>query len=99
SVSFTATVSVTAPGSGAPAGTITFLDGTATLAMEPLSGLAAIFTTSALPAGNHVITAVYSGTGDLAGSTSNVLSLSVDRAGSTATLTSSANPAVAGQNV
>jgi hypothetical protein len=58
-VTFTATVT----GNGAtPTGTVTFLDGTATLGSMALNGSGvATFTTSSLAVGTHNITAAYSG--------------------------------------
>ncbi len=54
-------------------GTITFLDGTATLGSGPVTKAVATFSTSTLTAGSHSITAVYSGDGNFGGSTSAVL--------------------------
>jgi Bacterial Ig-like domain (group 3)/Galactose oxidase, central domain len=68
-VTFTASVSVAAPGAGHPSGTVTFNDGTTTLATVALnSGGMASFTTSALDLKSHSITAVYSGDGNFNGS-------------------------------
>jgi phosphotransferase system IIA component len=64
SITFTATIGVTAPATGAPTGTITFKDGAATLGTAALnaSGLAT-FSTNRISAAtaNHTITAVYAG--------------------------------------
>src|SRR5207249_871650 len=60
SLSLTATV--TGP-SGAPTGTVTFLDGTTVLGTVALGGGTATFTTSSLRAGVHGITAIYGGDG------------------------------------
>jgi hypothetical protein len=64
-VTFTATVSASAPGGGAPSGLVTFCDGGALLGTASLqwgNGVAqATLTTSLLGAGTHAITAVYSG--------------------------------------
>ena len=74
SVTFTATVNVVAPGSGAPTGTITFKDGATTLATSTLNASGqATFTTAALAAGSHYITATFSGDGSFNGSTSSIL--------------------------
>jgi hypothetical protein len=78
SVTFTATVAATT-GSAPPGGTVTFLDGTATLA----SGVAldgtgsASFATTALAAGTHTITVSYTGNANFTGSTSAPLSQQV----------------------
>jgi hypothetical protein len=60
-VTFTATVSANAPGSGTPAGTVTFQDGAAILATVALSKGSASYSTSSLSAGSHTITATYNG--------------------------------------
>jgi hypothetical protein len=57
-VTFSVTVSASA---GSPSGTVTFMDGTAQLGSGTLSGGSASYTTSALSAGSHSITGVYSG--------------------------------------
>jgi hypothetical protein len=56
-----ATVKAVAPGTGVPAGTVTFSEGEATLAIIPLSSGAASLPLKSLPAGSHEITARYSG--------------------------------------
>ena len=74
SVTFTATVTVVAPGAGTPTGTVTFKDGATTLGTGTLNGAGvATFTTAALAAGSHYITATFSGDGSFNGSTSSVL--------------------------
>jgi hypothetical protein len=77
SVMFTAKVSAS---SGTPTGTVTFKDGTTTLGTGTLSGNQATFSTSLLAAGTHSITGVYGGSSDFAGSTSAVLSQTVNKA-------------------
>ena len=53
---------------GTPSGTVTFYDGTTPLATVPVDGSGtATFTTSALSAGSHSITATYSGDADFHG--------------------------------
>ena len=73
-VTFTATV--TGSG-GTPTGTVTFRDGGATLGTARLSGGIANFTTNALRAGTHSITAVYNPTGAFTASTSSALQQAV----------------------
>jgi hypothetical protein len=73
-VTFSAAVSVVAPGAGAVAGTVTFLDGATVLGFGTVTGGAASLTTSALAVGTHAITARYDGGGGLASSTSPPLS-------------------------
>ena len=73
SVTFTATVTVDAPGAGTPTGSVQFVDGVTPLGSGTLSGGVATFSTSALAGGSHSITAVYAGDGSFAGSTSAAL--------------------------
>jgi hypothetical protein len=98
-VTITATIAAVSPGAGTPTGTVTFKDGATVLATGALSGGTARFTTSALGAGNHSITAVYNGDTNDQGSTSSALTETVNRAGTSTTLASSANPSVNGQAV
>ncbi len=61
-VTFTARVTVTAPGAGMPSGTVTFRDGAATLGSGLLDASGtATFSTAALAAGSHPVTATYPG--------------------------------------
>jgi hypothetical protein len=75
-VTFTATVT---PGtSGSPTGMATFLDGTTPLGTSALnSSGVATFSTSALAAGSHNITATYNGDGNYNSSSSTVVTLVV----------------------
>ncbi len=70
SVTFTATVSASASGSGVPTGSVTFMDGTQSLGTFPLTSGVASVQLSSLTGGNHAITAVYSGNAQLAPNTS-----------------------------
>jgi uncharacterized protein YlbG (UPF0298 family) len=99
SVTFTAVVTASSPGLGTPAGTVTFEDGTTTLATEPLTGGAATFTISSLALGTHSITAVYGGSTSFAASTSTALTQTVSQDGTTSLVISSANPSAPGQTV
>lgn len=99
SVTFTATVTAVAPGSGTATGTVTFKDGTTTIGTGTCSGGQATFTTSSLPVGNRSITAVYSGDTNFNANTSSVLVQGINKASTTTTVTSSANPSVVGQSV
>ncbi len=99
SVTFTATVKASAPGSGTPTGVVTFLDGTTTLGSGTLSGGTTTFTTSSLAVGIHSITTVYSGDTNFSTSTSAVLSQKVNQDGSMTALASSVNPSTIGQSV
>ena len=58
-VTFTATVTVVAPGAGVPTGSVQFADGTAVLATAPLSAGQATFSSSTLNPGSHSIRATY----------------------------------------
>jgi hypothetical protein len=102
-VTFTATITVTAPGSGTPTGTVTFKDGataiTGCTASPVAPGGTATCTTGALPVGTDSVTAVYNGDANFTTSTSTAVSQVVNQATSTTGLTSSANPSVSGQPV
>jgi len=100
SVTFTATVKATSPGSGLPSSTVTFKDGANTIATASLDGTGrAIFTTSTLAMGSHSITAAYGGDANFNASTSAVLNQTVNRDATTTTLTVSPDPATVGQAV
>ena len=101
SVTFTATISPVAPGTGTPTGTVTFLDGGSPIGTGTLSGGIATFTTSALAVGNHTITTSYGGDGNFNGSTGSLTGNPqvVNKANTTTTVTSSVNPSVFGQSV
>jgi uncharacterized repeat protein (TIGR01451 family) len=94
SVTFTATVS-----SGT--GTVQFKDGAGNIGGAiAIAGGQATYTTAALTAGSHSITAVYSGDATHATSTSAVLTQVVNNLiATTTTVTSSLNPSVFGQSV
>ncbi|MDB5330308.1 MAG: hypothetical protein JWP03_1459 [Phycisphaerales bacterium] len=99
SVTLTATLAAAAPGSGTPTGTVTFMDGTATLGTGTLSAAGqATFVTSALGVSSHSITAVYAGDAHFAGVTSSALSQVVNLASTTTTITPPA-ATVTGQSV
>jgi hypothetical protein len=60
-VTFTATLAASIPGTGTPGGTVTFKNGSTTLGTVTLSGGKAVFNTAALTRGTHAITALYNG--------------------------------------
>ncbi|MEO6391213.1 MAG: Ig-like domain repeat protein, partial [Pyrinomonadaceae bacterium] len=103
-VTFTATISVTAPGAGTPTGTFSFLDGG-----NPIAGCTGVAIaagqaqcqTAALAAGNHTITAAYSGDGNFNTSNGSMTGNPqvVNKANTTTGLISSLNPSVFGQPV
>jgi hypothetical protein len=72
-VTFTITVNAIPPGGGKISGSVTLQDANATLAVVPLNGGSATYTTSTLSAGRHLIQVVYAGNGDYVASTSTVL--------------------------
>ncbi len=90
SVTFTATVTALNGGTVPPDGTLSFVDGTTTLASVQLSGGVAAFTTTTLANGLHPITAVYSGDAakEILGETSVVLNQVVQTAATIAVATS-----------
>ncbi|HVP65992.1 MAG TPA: Ig-like domain repeat protein [Anaeromyxobacteraceae bacterium] len=98
-VTFTATLSVTAPGKGTPTGTIQFVDsatsnvlGTTTLTA---GNLVATVSTASLAPGSHTITASYSGDSSFL-STSTALAQVVNKA-STSTVLAGLAPLLYGQ--
>jgi Glycosyl hydrolase family 9/Bacterial Ig-like domain (group 3) len=101
-VTFTATVTADAPGSGTPTGTVQFkADGSnlgAPVALDG-SGVAMSAPITALAAADHGITAVYSGGGDFSTSTSETLDQVVHKATTTVALKANHNPSVFGQKV
>ncbi len=102
SVTFTATVSVTAPGAGSPAGNVNFLDGVTVIGSCTLPAAAPFtctFSTAALSVATHSITATYVGNANFNTSTSTVVSQVVNKANTSTSLTSSVNPSVFGQSV
>jgi hypothetical protein len=99
SVTFTATVQSTAPGSGTPTGSVQFLDGTTVLATQTLASGVATYATSTLALGSHSITVSYSGDGNFTPGTSSVLTQTVNQDSTTTTVTSSVNPSAPGHPV
>jgi hypothetical protein len=101
-VTLTATVRP-ASGAAAPAGTVTFKDGSKVLGSASLHGGKAVFTTAALAAGTHRLTAVYAGAGSFHGSTSAPLTLTAAppaaRAATRATLAVTSGRVPAGKAV
>ncbi|MCW2679890.1 MAG: hypothetical protein JWM62_1291 [Frankiales bacterium] len=60
-LTLTATVAVTAPGSGTPTGDVVFKDGSTVLGTVPLAGGAAVLKLGGLAGGAHALTAAYAG--------------------------------------
>jgi uncharacterized repeat protein (TIGR01451 family) len=88
-----ATVTAVPPGAGTPTGTVQFLNGSIVLGTVPLAGSTAMLSQSV-----GSITAVYSGDGNLNGSTSGVATI-YSPGTSSVSLTSSVNPSKLGQAV
>ena len=98
SVTFTATVAEN-PGQGTPTGTVAFNDGSTTLGTVTLNGSGvATFATSSLGVGQHSITAVYAGDTNNTGSTSSVLTQTVNAASFTVTFNPTSRTVAAGQS-
>lgn len=93
-VTFTATVNGTNP-----TGTVQFFDGATVLGSGIVVAGSATFSTSALSAGPHSITAVYGGDSNNTGSTSSVLTQTISLSTTTTTLASSQNPSDVGKPV
>jgi hypothetical protein len=99
-VTLTANVSAVESASAAPAGIVTFKDGSTILGTGTLdsSGHAA-FSTFALGTGYHALTAVYQGDPHHTTSTAPVLNLLVNQGATTTTLSASGDPWITGQPV
>jgi sugar lactone lactonase YvrE len=92
------TLSATVSPAGAT-GTVQFLDGATSVGVATVGNGTASLTTSALTAGSHSITAVYSGDGNYAASVSGALTETILKAASSVALGSSTNPSTFGQPV
>jgi autotransporter-associated beta strand protein len=98
-VSITVSVAAVSPGSGAPTGSISFLDGSVSIGSATLTGGSATFTTTALGAGSHSISVDYLGSSNFTASSTSV-SVTVNKASTaTSAITSSLNPSLFGQAV
>lgn len=80
-VSLSATVTFASPPAAAPTGTVSFFDGPVLIGTSPLTAQGASYvaslSTAALAVGSHVLHVEYSGDGQVTGSTSDPLPLSV----------------------
>lgn len=83
----TLNAAVKSSATGTPAGSVTFMDGAATLGSAPLAanGTASLSLNFAAP-GSHLLTAIYSGDANFNGSTSSVLTESIQINTTTTTL-------------
>jgi Big-like domain-containing protein/IPT/TIG domain-containing protein len=92
-VTFTAKVTPITAGAPAPLGTVALLEGAAILGAANLNKGTATFNTTTLGAGEHTITAVYSGDSYFGPGISEPLMQTVSKASTQLTLVSSLNPA------
>jgi hypothetical protein len=101
-VIYTAIVTATAPAAGIPTGTVTFMDGATTISgciAQAMVGGVAPCTTVYAGVGGHAITAVYNGEANFTGSTSPIVTQTVNQGATSTLVTSSADPSVSGQDV
>jgi parallel beta-helix repeat protein len=87
----------TPPGHGTPAGSVTFYDGTTSLAVVALDASGDASFSSSLAIGTHTLTAVYAGNTTYSASTSAIASETIVAIPTTTTLSVSPNPAQAFQ--
>jgi Bacterial Ig-like domain (group 3) len=97
-VTFTATVSASAPGSGTPTGSVTFMNGSTRMATVALSSGSASYSTAKLPTGQDTITAMYNGSGSFLGSNTSLTQI-VNQDSTTTAVASATNPSVYGRSV
>ena len=98
-VTYTAQVTATAPGTGIPTGSVTFLDGTTPLGTFTLTAGSASVSTSDLTRGSHSITAKYSGDTEFLTSTSAVTGQNVNQATTQTVVTPTPAASILGQSV
>jgi YD repeat-containing protein len=97
-VSQSVTLTATVTGNN-PSGTVTFKDGTVLLGAGVVTAGMATFNTNFTSGGAHSLVAMYSGDINNTTSTSSAYTETVTKIASSTVLTSSANPAILGQNV
>lgn len=97
-VSFTATVTAGTQ-TPAPTGTVTFSDGTTILSTTSLSSSSATYTTSALAAGVHAVSATYSGDATYIGSTSATVDVTVNVGATSTAITAAPSSPIYGESV
>ena len=96
----TFTAQVTSPVTGTMTGSVTFKNGTAILGTVPINtSHIATITVATLTVGSHSITASYAGNASFLGSTSAVLTQTVNKANTTTAIASSLNPSHHGNAV
>jgi autotransporter-associated beta strand protein len=97
-VTFTATLSVTAPGAGSPTGLVWFFDGPDSLgAVEVVNGVASL-ATSLLSLGSHSITAYYSGDNSFSSSPIATITQEISNTAATTTTLAATTATVFGQS-
>lgn len=99
-VSFTATVTPSAPGAGTPTGNVTFyLDGSVFQVIALAGGPINTITISSMAVGPHTVTATYAGDASFTASASDPMTQSVAGDGTTTTVVAGTSPSVVGQPV
>jgi len=101
-VTITATVSVNMPGSGTPTGTVSFEDDSITIAgcaADPVIGAGIATCADTFVAGADAITAVYGGDANFMGSTSPILTQTINQGATATAVISSVDPSVSGESV
>ena len=99
-VIFTATVTVSAPGAGTPAGVMTLTDGTTLLGTGAVgAGGVVTFATRSLAVGSHILTATYGGDASFQGSSSAPVTQTVNQAATATALESVPQSLWLGQTV
>ena len=98
-INLNAVVTASAPGSGSPTGSVTFLDGSTTLGTVVLQDDQATLSITNLMVGTHSITGIYSGDSQFTASTSAVVGTTVEQDATSLNLISSASAADLGQPV
>ncbi len=97
SVTFTAKVAASPSGTAIPTGQVTFQDGGVVLRQAPVNASGAVaFSTSALAAGSHTITATYASDTTFAASSASIVQTVQDLH---TAVSSTPNPSVSGQSV
>ncbi len=99
-VTLTAMPSVVAFGAETPTGTVTFKCGTVTLGTAEIDDLGiATFRVNTIPTGDHPVTADYEGDNDYMGSTSDIVTQTVEQSRTVVTISTENNPTIFGQPV
>jgi hypothetical protein len=96
----TLTVTVASATGGIPTLNVSIHDGALVIGQATLNAQGvALFNTATLAVGAHILSATYPGDGNYQASTSGTVTVVVQQAPSTTTLTTSANPSIVGQSV